>query len=311
MSNQANTIFSRAFVALYVLYGYLRHYMSRISMRSFVAGILVFALLFGYGINLFLTPKLSGNDALNRGLDLRNEGRFNAAHDAFEQAYQIFREEGYGRGEYITLRHLGETDLIRSNPQEALFHFDQALRLAQNYNDLDAQISLFIKHADIKLRLNRFDAARAHLYDALKIAQDAGKNNDVGMLFTRVGNLERDIGNDRRARFLYRQAMESYLAEKNINGEANLRWNIAILESGLENYQNAINGYLAARELYKTGNDTYGEANVLRDMARLEKKLGSERMAATYYNEAATLYASIGRTNDVNALKNEAAELLL
>lgn len=311
MSNTIAVIFSRAFVAVYVILGYLRHYAARVSLPSALTGALIVMLIAGFSLNMYMTPKPSGNDALARGLDLKNAGRFNAAHDAFEEAYEIFKVENYGRGQYVALRNLGDMDLVRSNPTEALYHFDLALRLAQQYNAIDEQIYLFIKHADIKLKLNRFDASRAHLYDALKISQETGQYDKVGMLFTRVGNLERDIGNDRRARFSYRNAAQNYAEHRNTKGEAALQWNIAVLESNLENYDAALAGFIGARELYRSDNDTLGEATVITHMARLEKKLGSQQQAAAYYNEAVTLYSSIGKNEEVSAIRNETADLQL
>jgi tetratricopeptide (TPR) repeat protein len=310
MSNHLTALLSRAFVAAYVVGGYVRYYSRRISLRTFIIISLIIAMIAGLTANFLLKPQMNGNDALNRGYDLANNGQLNAAHKAFDDAYQIFRKESYGRGMFVALGKLGEIDERLSNPREALFHYDAALRLAQQYNDTGAQITLFKKHADIKLRLNRFDAARAHLYDALKIAQDTENHEQVGLLFTRVGNLERDIGNDRRARFLYRQASDTYQNQPNTAGQANLNWNLGILEAGVENYDASLREYITARELYKIQNDTYREAVVVHHMARLEKKLGTERKAAAYYNEAATLYASIGRNEDVKSLKTEAAELL-
>lgn len=311
MNNHLTSIFSRAFVAAYVIGGYIRYYSGRISARTAIGALLVLTMIVGLSLNFYMKPEINGNDALNRGYDLANSGQLNAAHKSFEEAYQVFRDQNYGRGMFVALGKLGEIDERLSNPHEALFHYDAALRLAKQYDDTGAQISLFKKHADIKLRLNRFDAARAHLYDALKIAQDTGNHEQVGLLFTRVGNLERNIGNDRRARFLYRQASDTYQNQPSIAGQANLNWNLGILEAGLENYDTALREYITARELYKTINDTYREAIVVHHMARLEKKLGTERNAGALYNEAATLYASIGKNEEVKSLKVEAGGLIL
>ncbi len=311
MNNHLTNIFSRVFVAAYIVGGYIRYYSGRITARVAVTIILVLTMIAGLTMNFYMKPQINGNDALNKGYDLANSGQLNAAHKSFEEAYQVFRNENYGRGMFVALGKLGEIDERLSNPHEALFHYDAALRLAQQYDDTDAQISLFKKHADIKLRLNRFDAARAHLYDAIKIAQDTENHEQVAFLFTRVGNLERNIGNDRQARFLYRQASDTYENKPNLAGQANLNWNLGILEAGLENYDAALHEYITARELFKTINDTYREAIVVHHMARLEKKLGTERNAATLYNEAATLYASIGRSEEVKSLKNEAGGLIL
>ncbi len=306
MSNALSAFFSRAFVTLYVVYGVFRHYVARLTWRSVVTGLLVFAMVTGILLNTLLKPAPSGNDALERGYDLRNAGRFVAAHGEFEKAYEIFRTEDYGRGMFVALRALGETALIRSNPREALLYFDEALRLAQAYNDNNAQISLFIKLADIKLRLNRFDAARAHLYDALKIAEDDGQFEKTAAIFTQVANIERHIGNDRRARWLYRRAGDIYADHPNLMGEAALQQDIGLLESGLENYDAAMVNFNAAQQLFKSAADIDGEATVFVNMARLEKKLGSAQQAAAYYNEATTLFASIGKTDEVEALRIEA-----
>ena len=308
MNNFGLPILNRLFVALFVGVGYAKYYIGRITWKSVVTA--CFAVLLITSLLVFFSkPPKDGNLALNQGYELRNNGKMIAAHDAFEKAYDIFVEQNYPRGMFVSLNALAETDLTYNNHTEALTHFDGALRLAKQYGDRNSQIRLFEKHAELKLLMGRTNAARAHYYDALKIAQDDNLNAKIASLFTKVGNLERGIGNDRKARFAYRNALKGLETAIHKKEEAEVYLSIGTLEDELDNYQAAITSYVTARTILKQQGNIFDEATVLTQMARLEKKLGSIDKAADYYLEAETLLASIGRTEAMRSVKSEAASL--
>ena len=58
---------------------------------------------------------------------------------------------------------MGDMDLLLNNHKEALIHYDQALRLAQQLNDKKNQINMLMKQGDVKLRMKRINAARSQL----------------------------------------------------------------------------------------------------------------------------------------------------
>lgn len=308
MKKTKSHIFNQLFVALYVVMGYTKYYCRHITWKSAATasfgGVLIISLLIYFG-----TPPKNGNAALNDGYEFQNQGKIKQAHASFQQAYEIFNEQRYGRGMFVSLNAMGDIDLTNNNYTEALTHFDGALRLAKQYGDQKSQIRLFKKHAEVKLKMGRINAARAHYYDAIKIAQDEKLNRDIGSLFTHVGNLERDIGNDQKARFSYRNAMKSLETANYVEEEAHLHLNMGTLDGGLDNYQAAISSYSIARKLFKQRGSVFNEATTVTHMARLEKKLGSPEKAVNYYNEAATLLASIRSSKALQSLKNEAGLL--
>lgn len=215
-------IFSRLYVGFYVIIGYCGYFLRSIGPKSIVGGISALALLLGVVFTLDTDPSLSGNDALNKGYDHQNSGNINDAHSSFELALDFYEEKQDRRAMLHTLRLLGDSDLSLNKHDAALYHYEGALRLAQQLDFKKSQINLLAKHGDVKLRIGRVNAARAHYYDAVKISQDINSFDDTGALFTKVGNLERDIGNDRRARFAYRSAMENYADHSNTLGKATL-----------------------------------------------------------------------------------------
>ena len=193
MNNWIINKISKLFVAAYVLFGYAKYFfknMRSIKLKNMSIGILLMVV----AASLFVSMKtsdvaLNGNSFLNEGYDHFNNDRFKEAHNSFQDAYDIFVEAKSERGEFVSLRSLGDTDVSMKNNEEALKHFDNALLIAQRLNYEQGQIDLLIKHAKLKIKLNRIDAARAHFYDAIKIAQDLKSSKNQSTLFTYVGNL--------------------------------------------------------------------------------------------------------------------------
>lgn len=297
--------FNKLFIAFYVATGYLRHYLIQITLRRALTALVIFSVLVGLILNFEIQQNMTGNDFLNQAYDHQNANRNILAYASFEQALAEFNVEKNARGILVTTNILGDMDMERQNYNVALGNYDTALRFAQFLDYKQSQINLLKKHAEVKLKLDRVNAARAHYLDAVKIAQDNNLIEEQGILFTSIGKLERDIGNDRRARYAYRNALKAYGDNEGLKGQAALHWQMADLETSLENYDTALSSYHLARDIYRTKNNIYDEANIIKMIARAENKRGQIKKAQSFYNEAATLYASIGKQDDLNSLKNE------
>ena len=305
-----NTL-NKLFIALYVAAGYLRHYITRLTMRRAITALMIVFVLIGLVLNFEQQKSMTGNDYLNQAYDHENANRQTLAYSSFQQAFTAFNQEKNARGILVTSSKMGDIDMSKKNHNIALKHYDNALHFAQFLDYKPSQINLLKKHAKVKLELGRVNAARAHYLDAVKIAQDTQNNEEQGILFTSIGNLERDNGNNRRARYAYRNALKAYNGREELEGWATLHWQMANLETSLENYDTALSSYLIARDSFRTNNNIYNEANVTKSLARLGNKRGEIEEAKNYYNEAATLYASIGKVEELDNLRDEISSLNL
>lgn len=303
--------FGKIFIAVYVTFSYLRHYLSELTLKRVLTALVILSMLFGFILNFKINDNMTGNDYLNQAYDNQNANRIILAYKLFEKARVAFNEEKNARGILVATSNLGDIDVNNENYTSALSNYDTALRFAQFLNYEPSQINLLKKHAHVKLKLGRVNAARAHYLDAIKIAQDTDDIEEQGILFTSIGNLERDNGNDRRARYAYRNALKAYGDNKGLKGQATLHWQLANLEAVFENYDTAISSYIIARDIFRVNNNIYDEANIIKQMARIETKRGQKDQAENYYNEAATLYASIGKIEDLDNLKSEINSLEL
>ena len=306
MNSTVKKISGRLFVGLYVLYGYAGYYLRRLSYKKVGLGLMLMFVIAGISFKVITRPKLTGNDALNNAYDAQNRGRIHDAHKHFEQAYTLFEKDKNGRGMLLSLNRLAEMDMAINDFNEAIYHYDTALRLSKKLNYLPGQITYLSKLGDTKLRKD----ARVYYTDAIKIAADIDAYFDVAALYTKIGNLERDYGDVPAARTAYEQAMTIYGTHANNKGEATLTWNVAALENKLNDYENAQIAYGRARDLFKLSGDIFNEATVVKHLARLEKNNGKTDEAAKLYNEAATLYTSIGNKKALADLKSEAEQLL-
>ncbi|MDG1707380.1 MAG: tetratricopeptide repeat protein [Emcibacteraceae bacterium] len=311
MKKAISYIISKLYVIYYVAHGYIRHYIRNADLKTVFLTLSIFSSGIFFTITHLASAALSGNDALSDGLNHLNNGNSAAAYVAFKSANEIFKEEKNTRGVFVTSKHLGDIDYDQQKYTKSLTHYDTALRFAQFLKYDQAQIAILRKHADVKLKLNRVNAARAHYLDAVKISQDMNSPENEGIMFTLIGNLERNIDNDRRALFAYRNALKAYEGNSGLKGEASLYWNYATLQTKTEDYDDAIVSFTSARDLYRRDNDTLNEATITKHMARLEVKRGLNDSATSLYNEAAILYASIGKTQELDALKIEVDKIHL
>lgn len=305
MKKMIGKIGNKIFVSFYVLMGLFSHYFSKMTYKKVTLAIVIITIVASPLFFNKTNRNLKGNDALNNGYDQVNRGNRVKAHEHFHQAYLIFEKQQYSRGVYLSLKLLGDQDVQLKNFNEALTHYDGALRIAQFLKNEKTQIELLKKHAEVKLQLGNVNAARAHYYDAIKISEDIKAFDQAGLIFTNVGNLEREIGNDRRAGFAYRNALKAFEKRQNSQGQANLYWFMGTLDDKLGNIDQALISFENARNIYKSTSNIFNEATVIERIAKIKVENGQKDEAFKYYNEASILFSSIGKTIALERIKQQ------
>jgi tetratricopeptide (TPR) repeat protein len=176
----------------------------------------------------------------------------------------------------------------------ALAIHGQALRAAQDTNDLAGQSHALTSLGTAHLMLGRHGPAADHFHQALHLAERAG---DVAGQVRALGNLgivEAHLGRHQSAAGHFEQALALYRQAGDRSGEAHTLTNLGIVERRLGRYQPAADHYQQALALYRQAGHRSGEANTLNSLGIVETKLGRHGPATGHLHQALALYRQLG-----------------
>ena len=109
-----------------------------------------------------------------------------------------------------------------------------------------------------------------------------------------LGELERKLGRNDKAREAYAVARTLYEAVGNRLGQANVLMGLGELERKLGRNDKAREAYAVARTLYEAVGNRLGQANVLMGLGELERKLDRNNQAKKNFDQAAYMYEALG-----------------
>ena len=113
-----------------------------------------------------------GQITLGLGTLARLERRFDESQALFEEALARARELRAQREEVLALEFLGDLDLDRGRPEEALTHYHEGVRLAERFApESDLIVELERRRAEALLAVGRLEAAEASCQRASRLAR--------------------------------------------------------------------------------------------------------------------------------------------
>jgi signal transduction histidine kinase len=168
--------------------------------------------------------------------------------------------------------------------------------IAQGYNDL--AISFY--------KMNKMDSSRIYNIKALEIRKDLKDSMGIISSFSKLGNLERDLGNYQASLNYQLQALK--IAEiKNEGLEAVTLNNISIIFEKLKQYNKAIEfASKAAQKNHAIGNE-YGAAQAFGNMAIGYQNLKNYSKSNEYFKKALGTFEKVGDLESQAAVYNNLA----
>jgi len=144
-------------------------------------------------------------------------------------------------------------------------------------------------------RENRLDDARRDLVEAVERCRRGVPDAVLARALTRLGQVERDLGNDDAARQLYHEAVGIYRVEGDVLGLAHAVRHLGDIHQEAGRWDLAARCLEEALDLYRRNALTRRSdlANAVRSMAVHKEETGDLVQAKLLWEEARDLYASL------------------
>lgn len=212
----------------------------------------------------------------------------------YEQAANAWNAAGDQREQASTFRAIAELFHKLGQPQEALAYSQNAQRISQALNDVDAEAEALNSIGYAYLTLGETDNAWKNCYRALELSRCTGNHrveaeslNDLGEVLYGFSKLQQSIGYYQEAITIWRELADDL-------GQARTLLNFGYTYSDLGEPNKALEFDRQALTYWKAANNKRGQALTLTALGRLNSRLGESQEAIRYFNQAMPLARLVG-----------------
>ena len=241
---------------------------------------------------------------INYGTLYMRLARFDEAKEYLQKALEYF-EQIEDRYNVVTCYlNLGRVEQDRANFNEALNYFNLAIELTNKDKNLISMVSLlYYSRANVFYSLHKYDSAKTDYEIALNYAK---KQNDKAMeasVKNALAGIEADKGNIDKAEKLYKEIIEVFKEDNNIEEIVATYTNMALLYDRQGMYQLAKKAHEKALKLIQDI-DKISILENFKDMSTIPS------LKISVIINLAEVHATVTDVKKAIALYNEALELL-
>jgi tetratricopeptide (TPR) repeat protein len=207
------------------------------------------------------------------------------------------------------LNALGDLDVRLGRPEEGRKHYDKALALFENTENVLGQATTLNALGILERRLGQLAKSRGLHDKALVLFERA--QNVLGQANTlkALGDLEGRLGRPNEAHEHYDKALVFFEEKQSGLGQASTLLALGDLEGQQERTNEARERYNKALGLYKKEQSGLGQANTYLRLGDLEAQLGRPDEASRLHDKALVLFENepdgLGQANTLQSMGNQ------
>jgi adenylate cyclase len=222
------------------------------------------------------------------------------------EAVELSQKQGFKAGEANAWNGLGGVETVRNNWGKALSHYEKALAIRQNLNDLKAEASIYYNLGKVYEDMGDFDKALEYLRENLRIREQLKDEAGIARAHLGVGNALEEIGAYPEAYDhinLYRQYVEANNQEEGLakayTALGHIRFELEMLAESQKWYEQAL-------KVYETLGDSIYLADAITNLANVldESDTLKTGMAIPQYLRALGIRQKLGDENGMAAIYN-------
>lgn len=242
---------------------------------------------------------------LEQGMTYYEEGQFDDAIAAWQEALNLYQQSNYPQGEVEALNHLGIVHSIMADYGSALEFHQRQLALAQKIHSQSDEFKAHNGLGTVFYFLGQYQRAIDAHQKAFAIAETLHDQLSIAMALGNLGNVYEALGNYPQATHNHQQALKLFKEIDDSQGQANSLGNLGFIHYVTGDSRKAISYYQQALNVFEELRDRYQQANVLTHLGNAYHDSGQYKTAENYHQRALEMCQTLGeRQGEGNALNN-------
>ena len=233
---------------------------------------------------------------LQLGIQQVNQGQFQEALKAFQEALAIFKQIGDTAREETTLNNIGEAYHNLGQYKKALDYYQQALAIGKKIKDTPGEGTTLNNIGAVYRNLGQYTKALDYYQQALVIVKKIGNTAGQGITLNNIGGVYRNLAQYTKALDYYQQALAIRKKIGNKRGEGTTLNNIGAVYDDLGQYTKALGYYLQALEIFTQIGNTAAQGTTLNNIGLVYSNLRQYGKALDFYLQALAIRKKIGNT---------------
>lgn len=228
------------------------------------------------------------------GMLLCNQGDYDAALKASQEALAIYRELGNLKGQMYCIGSIGSVHRRQANCNEALECYETHYDMAIEINDLEGAMAAQGSTAGVYTQIGEHELALQNFEQALDLAYQINDQGRIGKIIGNMGLVYQLIGDYENAmRCFFGQLTHDYELEDKL-GIATAVSNVAAMSALEGHYEAALQCSAYHLQQSLSMNDRRAMAIVLNNISLIDTRRGSHQRAEQLSKLAIQLARSLG-----------------
>ena len=245
------------------------------------------------------------------GTQQLNRSEYQEALKNFEQALVIFREIAELQGEGIILNNIGEIYRSLGEYPKALDYYQQSLAIDKQLSDKAGEGITLNNIGSVYVNLGEYPKALDYYQQALAIHKQIDNKAGVGTTLNNIGLVYDELGEYPKALDYYQQALAIHKQVDNKAGVGTTLNNIGEVYRSLGEYPKALDYHQQALAIHKQIGDKSGEGTTLNNIGEVYRSLGEYPKALDYYQQALAIHKQIGDKANIGTNLNNIGSVYL
>ena len=235
-------------------------------------------------------------EAILRGRQLDNTGKYAEALARYEIALQLFRHLGNVHGEADVLSDMAVVYRKFGEFKTSQALQEQAARFYVEFDDQAGQAKALKRLGVLARHQGKLFHAISYYQDAFDVLRRCDDQNGIAQVLTNLGIVYSELGRLQDARQYFKRALEIYTELDSETGISYTLGNLGQLSLYLGDSHQALDYLSQSLVMKQAGGDVRGQANTLLNLGTAHKNLGDFQKAFTFYYQALEVY---DRINDL------------
>ena len=214
---------------------------------------------------------------------------------------ELAKQLDFKKGQWLTLNVLGNYYERKTDYENSLIHYNEALAIVKSTNDTKGFAVVLNNIATIHIRKAEYDTALLFMFDALKAEEDLSNRNGIAQAYNNIGVVYYYLQNFDKTTYFLTEALKIQEELGNYDGLINGYNNVGAILDYQKKYNEAIVSYQKGLEISRLIKDRKLEAIQLSNIAIAYSNKKVFKTAEDFFQQAINIKLKIKDENGLAA----------